>query len=369
MTNTIEIIDYEEAIKIEGNKHLLLGNGFSMAFDYERFNFKTLFEEAQLGDMEKLLIGKLKTEPDFEETMYLVHSAKIIMESFATDIPDEIAEFEESLRLGLKRAVHNVHTKDDGSFITDFTLEQIHAVHSFLGPFLFSGNTVFTINYDLLLYRSFMEIKKLDKTVDKGWGDNFLNPRPMNTATDQNCKDKKYYIPLTENWCNCRPLFDVRFLHGALHIFEDALGNSYKCMSKTIPGSTTGGKILNVIEERISNKDFPLTVTEGTSDNKLSKIFGNEYLRECYECLESITGSIFIIGSSLHENDGHLWKALDSNKELNNIYIGCYGLNNFNELSKKVNKSFTSVGNIEKVKLFDTATLKIWESEKDPCDF
>ena len=69
---------------------------------------------------------------------------------------------------------------------------------------------------------------------------------------------------------------------------------------------------------------YPLFVSEGTWQNKLSKIRKNIYLNHCYKSLSSIgtkNSSLVIFGTLLKRNDTHIRKAILKSK-VENIYIG-----------------------------------------------
>ena len=54
-------------------------------------------------------------------------------------------------------------------------------------------------------------------------------------------------------------------------------------------------------------EQFPLFITEGTSEWKLARINRNDYLRFCYEKLGRIKDGLVVLGHSLHKDfDQHI---------------------------------------------------------------
>lgn len=102
------------------------------------------------------------------------------------------------------------------------------------------------------------------------------------------------------------------FLHGAFHIYKEG------SLVKKITQKTD--KALYDRLETILNNEEQDVVCVFQNDDKLSSIKGNEYLSTCYNKLKSLSGNIVIIGSSLSENDSHIFEAIN-NSSIENIYI------------------------------------------------
>lgn len=56
------------------------------------------------------------------------------------------------------------------------------------------------------------------------------------------------------------------------------------------------------------------------SENKLDEIESNPYLKKAYDKLESLTGYLIIIGSSLADNDNHIFEQIEKS-DVEKIYI------------------------------------------------
>lgn len=102
------------------------------------------------------------------------------------------------------------------------------------------------------------------------------------------------------------------FLHGAFHIYQD--------------GKYTK-KITQDSDHALYEKLEVLLNTEGKevvcifeSTGKLELIQQNAYLRHCYEKLEKLAGNVVIIGSSLADNDTHIFNQIN-NSQVSKVYI------------------------------------------------
>lgn len=102
------------------------------------------------------------------------------------------------------------------------------------------------------------------------------------------------------------------FLHGAFHIYKD--GNTVK---KIIQQKDKA--LYDRLEEILNNEEQEL-VTIFQSENKISEIKNNEYLSNCFNKLASLSGTMVIIGSSLDDNDNHIFEQINKS-EIHTLYI------------------------------------------------
>jgi len=133
------------------------------------------------------------------------------------------------------------------------------------------------------------------------------------------------------------------FLHGAFHIHEDSKG-IYKIKGG---GYTT---LYQKIEESVHSEEEDV-VCVFRNDNKLSEITKNPYLKVGYQKLSTLRGALVIIGSSLAENDTHIFKQIDSSG-VDSIYIASSG-NRKRDHYDKANALFSN----KRVTLFDRGTI------------
>ncbi|MCI7485330.1 MAG: DUF4917 family protein, partial [Helicobacter sp.] len=87
------------------------------------------------------------------------------------------------------------------------------------------------------------------------------------------------------------------YLHGALHIFD----SGDEIIKKTY--SRTGKPLKEQIKDGLNNNRYPVFVSEGTSEQKKTKIIHNAYLNHCYKSLCAIGGNLIIFGTKLKSND------------------------------------------------------------------
>ena len=60
------------------------------------------------------------------------------------------------------------------------------------------------------------------------------------------------------------------------------------------------------IERRLDKQEYPIFVTAGNGQEKLTHIMHNRYLTDCYENLCDIRGSLVTFGFNFGEYDEHI---------------------------------------------------------------
>lgn len=344
------MLTYNDVLKntINQKKYLLLGNGFSMSYNKDRFSFTSLLDNAVdrgLISRESAIYAVFKEfdTKDFEEVVKLLEtSVKVLKKYGAINEVDEKAILEDSQ--SLKEYLVNVITNNHPEKITDIlNTEYLNSAN-----FVKEYERVYTLNYDLLLYWTCIKlqgflydgtIKDSNLKIYDGFND------PYEHSTD--------YVVFE----NGGKSFNVNFLHGGLHIFDnksEIIKNTYSRTDRTLKSQT-----LENLEQNI----YPIFVSEGTSKQKKSKIIHNAYLNHCYKSLKSIGAktkddSLIIFGTLLKMNDTHIREAILKNN-INNIYIGVS--------SEEESKEFDSF--IEDIKeqelnkniyFYDYRTVKVW---------
>lgn len=147
-------------------------------------------------------------------------------------------------------------------------------------------------------------------------------------------KELVYSAPNTQN------LF---FIHGAFHIHQS---NNY---IKKITQQTDKA-LYNRIEEIIENGNENI-ICIFNNNNKEIEINKNKYLKTSLKKLEELEGSVLLIGSSLADNDSHIFRRINSSN-IGKIYIAC-SENNKNEIFKSATKFFPK----KTIVLFDQFTI------------
>lgn len=102
------------------------------------------------------------------------------------------------------------------------------------------------------------------------------------------------------------------FLHGAFHIYR--AGKFIKKITQT-----TDKALYDRLEELLNSEDKDI-VCIFESTGKLDLIQKNSYLKHCYEKLGTLSGNMVIIGSSLADNDNHIFSKIDKS-QIEKVYI------------------------------------------------
>lgn len=306
---------------------ILLGNGFSQAWRHGVFNYANLFDKANFGTRDaeiKSIFEKIGTY-DFEAVMRALVSAKIVIESYdsASPLIATIEADQEILKNSLLSAISNSHPE----LPREVTDDQYINTRSFLSRF----KQIFTVNYDLLMY----------------WARNKRSLAPEDWRTDDGFRSGQL-------WEGYGTDQNVYFLHGALHIY-DAPNGIYKHSYK----EDRGDSIVEQVKANLAKNNFPLFVSEPTHEKKKKKIENNPYLNFCYRALESSSGTAFIYGHSLDENDKHIMDSLRKS-DVEKIFISIYGdEDSADNLRIKANAN-AYLGRGKSIVFFDAATTPIW---------
>lgn len=96
------------------------------------------------------------------------------------------------------------------------------------------------------------------------------------------------------------------FLHGAFHIYKD--GKSIKKITQKAERA-----LYDRIEDILNSEERELVCVFQT-DNKIDAIEGNEYLKKCLNKLNTLSGVMVVIGSSLDDNDDHIFQEINRSK-------------------------------------------------------
>lgn len=280
-------------------RHVLLGNGFSIACRPAIFAYGKLFEQAdfsQISPTAKNAFAALRTQ-DFEKVIKSLRDASAIVTAYGG--PPTLAAILAADADGLRELLVQTIAATHPAWPGELTEDEYQICRVFLSNF----DTLYTLNYDLLLYWVQMHTEEgKDPSSDDGFRkpeDDFDSPYVVwepSQSHDQNM------------W----------FLHGALHIF-DAGTEIQKYTWRN-----TGVRLINQIREALSHDYFPLFVSEGTSVEKYQHIRHNDYLAKAYRSFSSIQGALFIFGHSLAENDDHYLRCIQRGK-ISHLYVGLYG--------------------------------------------
>ncbi len=320
-----EIISFEDAIKkTDGeDRALLIGNGFSAQY----FAYDSLLSESGLkkGTPLRNLFEALETA-DFEAVIRALEGAVIVEQAYGNEEHSkELEVHAQEVREALVRAVNNTHP----THRKDLTFQ-----YESSAKFLSNFGTVFSLNYDLLLYWVNLERGELRDGFGLG------------------TQEGHFIGPFVENaYCE---LFN---LHGGLHLFDNDSGEIMKAID-------SGAGVITTITDTIANRRrLPVYVAEGTSAQKMKKINSIAYLRHCYDMLRSSAASIFIYGHSADESDAHIYRAIFES-EAKHVYFGVYKPNKekLKILDGLLAKYQKSSGTDKIYSFYDSESASVWDA-------
>lgn len=350
MIAVVDVITFEHALDAASgctNRHLLLGNGFSIACFPKIFLYSSLFEEAKPGLPPELIsVFEILKTTDFEAAIRALQSSAAIAPIYGGDAAKMI-EHAELLKDALVSAVASRHPARPG----DITPEKYAACRKFLSHFLGGPKgCVYTTNYDLLLYWAAMqtEIDDLKLQHNDGFG------------KDENDYDAPYVMWHGESKSHEQR---VHYLHGALHLFDAG----YQLQKYT--WVNTGIPLVDQARDALSRDEFPLFVAEADSDQKLNRIQHSAYLHHSYK---SYVGSLrsgknsalFVLGHSLDANDDHIFERI-GRSQLGELYVSLHGdqLEPFNqEIIRRAERLKAKRGAVYPLHIgyFDAASAAPW---------
>jgi len=342
----VDVISFQEALAQTENlrRHLLLGNGFSIALFPDCFRYDSLLESADesglFDDMPEArrVFNELGTQ-DFEEVIDALRSTIRVIPFYTdeTTLPDSMTAHAEALKEILVQAIAGRHPERPA----DINDEQYEACRDFLGNFVgdrrvleiggrdkdVRGN-IYTLNYDLLLYWTLLH----DDIIR--WND----LTDMTTITfeedDEELKhddgfrvsdidpDAPYVAWEAEGAANSQ---NIHYLHGAIHLFDDGPELQKYCWERS-----GGIPLIDQTRAALDRNLFPLFVSEGNTLGKLARIRHSGYLQRSLRSFAGVCraprgGScLFVFGHSLADNDQHILKYL-AKGSIPKVYISLYG--------------------------------------------
>lgn len=341
----IDVVDFEEALDAsevtDGGRHVLLGNGASIAWRPDLFSYESLYQEANIEDLlptKEDLFGALDTH-DFEKVMGHLATAANLADLYGAPEAtiERMVHDAEAVRRALADVISKIHP-DHRNMVSDNDCEHAR-------EFLSNFNSVFTLNYDLLLY---WVIMRDNSTYKLDFRDGFQWP----TYEMRNALVWKPHVAEAEQ--------NVYYLHGALHYFPQE-GWLHKLHYGQDP-------LVSQVRDRILRGQYPLFVSEGTSPEKVARIEASEYLRFCRSSLASLRGTLFIHGASLAANDDHVWRVVESrDSKIESLWVAVHG-DPASEVAQVVMQRARLIGTRRRsnggralnVRFYSAATANLW---------
>lgn len=338
----IEIVPFSQALQDSeqySNRHLLLGNGFSIACRPTIFRYARLYEQAAFGALSstaQLAFGALGTQ-DFERVIRSLRDAIKIVGAYlpGSALPDSLAADADALRELLVQTIAASHPSWPG----EISEQEYRACRAFIGAF----KTVYTLNYDLLLY--WAQMHKPEGTVPAS-DDGFRSIEGDPEATYVAWEPAQSHAQNT--W----------FLHGALHIFDTGIEIQKYTWCRT------GVRLIDQIREALARDYFPLFVSEGTSREKFQRVRHSDYLAKGYRSFAEIQGALFVYGHSLDCNDDHYLQCIPRGR-ISHLYVSLYGEPGSDE-NKFVQRRASALaasrrrGKPLAVTFFDASSAAVW---------
>ena len=203
----------EHLKKEKREKHLLMGNGFSIAYDQKIFSYNALSDFIKKSDNSLLIkLFEIVNTYNFEQIMQQLNMSKKIISVFDSKSQglQEIDKSIELLKEALISAVKALHPE----YVFSIPEEKSTACARFLSDYLGTNESIFTTNYDILLYWVLMR-NEIPNCID-GFGRDLEN-------------DDDEYIPEEDleyselRWGKHKDIQNIFYLHGALPIFDTGI--------------------------------------------------------------------------------------------------------------------------------------------------
>jgi hypothetical protein len=297
----LQLITFEEALNISkalSKRHLLTGNGFSIACRKDIFCYDSLFEQANFDNLNSNIknVFQFLNTKDFELVMKHLRYARDILKVYSPSAMQLITQLDNDaneLKNILVNAIASSHPENPSEILD----EEYESCKKFLKNF----NHCYTLNYDLLMYWTFMHYQNADLSSDDGF-------RTPDTG-------KQEYVSWDIEKTDGQNLF---YLHGALHIFD--AGSELQKYTWV----NTGVRLIEQIRNALDHGKFPLFVSEGASHEKTDRIMHSNYLSRGLRSFSHIGGSLFVYGHSLAENDSHILTLIPKTK-IQMLFISLFG--------------------------------------------
>ncbi len=357
-------------------RHLLLGNGFSIALFPNRFRYGSLLDAVDFSNFPEVCLAfdALETT-DFEVVIHALRQCTALLPLYAGNDVAQIrmGEHAEALKELLVQAIAGKHPERP----SDVTEEQYRSCRRFLAHF--SGDSrdlknsggkdlrgsLYSLNYDLLLYWTLLhnQIAIVDPQHPLQWQLEDTEPIEHNDgflAPDDEPDAQYVTWDGEESHKQC-----VFFLHGALHIFDHGSEIQKKCWERS-----GGIPLVDQIRMALDEGRFPLFVSEGSSDGKFDRIRHSAYLHKGLRSFRANcdvkVASLFLFGHSLAESDAHILKQIQKGK-CAHLFVSVYGdptSTTNREIMARASRMVTLRDDRSplNVQFFDAESAKIWNA-------
>lgn len=300
-------------------RHLLLGNGFSIAL-FPNFRYDSLLEQADFRGMPEArrAFDALETS-DFETVINAFRQTCSLLPHYTEDdeLREKISGHADALKETLIASIAGKHPERP----SDVTEEQYASCRQFLAHFVGEDRVaekkngcIYTLNYDLLLYWTSLHAREGEENsgevnIQIKHNDGFVAPEDAEAD----------YVTWDAEGAHNQ---NTHYLHGGLHLYDNGPDLHKICWERS-----GGIPLVDQIRSGLDEGNFPLFVSEGTSREKLHKIRHSGYLHRSLKSFTEICksgASLFVFGFSFSENDQHIIEKIQKGK-IKNLYISLYG--------------------------------------------
>lgn len=343
-----KVLTFDKAIQSSADysrRHVLLGNGFSIACRPDIFVYGKLFEQADftaLSKSAKEAFDALGTT-DFERVIKTLRDTASIADVYGIG-KRKVAKLKDDAER-LKELLVETIAKSHPDRPSDISDHEYQRCQKFLSNF----DTTYTLNYDLLLYWANMHHESTEKiTSDDGF---------RTSADDLEHGYESDYVVWDADQSRSQ---NTWFLHGALHLFDSGTEIQKYTWNRT------GVRLIEQTRDALSRDLFPLFVAEGESDEKLERIRHSDYLAKARRSFQSIGHCLFIYGHSLAPNDEHFLRVIERGK-LKHLFVGLHGSpNSANNKSIRRRAELMASNRPEKkplkISYYDTGSACVWKA-------
>lgn len=320
----------------DGDKSILLGNGFGISFDnamgQNNFNWNSLLDLCDIEDGSELHELLSENHFDFELVHQKLNNTIDVLNLYddSPALAEHLTEQIQYLREQLIVAVGESHPE---SFVRLRSRTERLALDDAIANcrgFLTEFDEVFSLNYDLLLY----------------WVR--CNQRPNLGRDSFTSLDSELVFSPSDR-------ANFFFPHGSLFIYRDGV-------SAIKSGSSRDYPILARLEDNIERGKFPMCISEGTGKQKMDEIKKNHYLLYSYNRIKESTGTIFTFGCSfIDSKDSHIIEAMCLSSA-SKIVVGEFRPTNvaIHRLEHEFARVQANLGTNKEIVIADTEGTEIW---------
>jgi Domain of unknown function (DUF4917) len=165
-----DVLSFKDALgvaaAVHANRHLLLGNGFSIACRPDCFTYGRLLDEADLSKLsiDGLALFTSEGTTDFEGIINSLRVAGRMATFYETSDLDLAVRLADDADL-VKAALADTLARNHPDNVGDIEQEEYEQVRHFLANF----GHIFTVSYDLLLYWALMQEMEPQMKADDGF--------------------------------------------------------------------------------------------------------------------------------------------------------------------------------------------------------